>query len=257
VIDMAGRLDGTVALVTGASSGIGEATAQALAEQGAAVAVVARRADRLRRVADDIEVKGGTALVLQTDVTDQEQVNSAVERTVGELGRLDIVVNNAGLALLGPIVGAPTEEWDRMVALNVQGLLYVTNAALPHLLRAADDNPRHVADLVNISSVAGRRASPGAGVYDLTKFGVAGFSESLRAEIGKRHVRVAVVEPGVVRTELASHVREEVREEQLAPLRGFEPLESKDIAEAILFIVTRPRRVNVNEAMVRPTEQAL
>jgi NADP-dependent 3-hydroxy acid dehydrogenase YdfG len=256
VIDMAGRLDGTAALVTGASSGIGEATAQALAEQGAAVAVVARRADRLRRVADDIEVKGGTALVLEADVTDQEQVNSAVERTVGELGRLDVVVNNAGLMLLGPIVGAPTEEWDRMVALNVQGLLYVTNAALPHLLRAADDNPRHVADLVNISSVAGRRASPGAGVYDLTKFGVAGFSESLRAEIGKRHVRVAVVEPGVVRTELASHVREEVREEQLAPFSGFEPLESKDIAEAILFIVTRPRRVNVNEAMVRPTEQA-
>jgi len=167
---MAGRLDGTVALVTGASSGIGEATALALAGEGAAVVVAARRRDRLDVLARKIEGDGGRVLVCQADVTDEAQAVAAVDATVDELGRLDVVINNAGLMLLGPIVGADTSEWKRMVELNVLGLMYVTAAALPHLLRAAEDGPRHVSDLVNVSSVAGRVARAGSGAYNATKW---------------------------------------------------------------------------------------
>ncbi len=177
---MAERLDGTVALITGASSGIGEATARALAAQGAAVAVVARRKERLDQLAATIREQGSQALVIETDVTDQVQAQAAVERTVAEFGRLDTVVNNAGIMLLGPAVGAPLADWDHMVTLNLQGLLYITHAALSHLISAAQDSPRQVADLVNISSVAGRVARNGSNVYNMTKFGVVAFSESLR-----------------------------------------------------------------------------
>jgi NADP-dependent 3-hydroxy acid dehydrogenase YdfG len=249
------RLDGTVALVTGASSGIGEATARAFADQGAAVAIAARRKERLDDLAGEIERSGGRALAIETDVTDQEQANAAVRRTVSELGRLDIVVNNAGIMLLGPILDAPTEEWDRMIALNLQGLLYVTHAALPYLLKAADGQPRRVSDLINISSVAGRVARSGSGVYNLTKHGVGALSESLRQELAARHVRVSVVEPGAVETELADHLRPEVREQALKRFSQIERLQASDIAEAIVYIVTRPRRTAVNELLIRPTEQ--
>jgi NADP-dependent 3-hydroxy acid dehydrogenase YdfG len=157
--------------------------------------------------------------------------------------------------LLGPIEEAPLEEWDRMVRLNVLGLLYTAHAALPHLLKAAEDAPRRVADLVNISSVAGRVARNSNGVYATTKFGVVAFSESLRQEVTKRHVRVSVVEPGAVATELQSHVREEVRQRSMQRLADVEALEAEDIADAIAYIVTRPRRMAVNEMLIRPTEQ--
>ena len=248
-------LEGTVALVTGASSGIGEATAMELARLGAAVSVAARRKDRLDALAEKIAGAGGRAVPIEADITDQQQANEAVERTVRELGRLDILVNNAGVMLLGPIESAPTEEWDRMIALNLQGLLYCAHAALPHLLEAAEDEPRHVADLVNVSSVAGRVARVGGGVYNLTKFGVGAFSESLRQEVTKRHVRVSLVEPGAVTTELATHVRPEVREQMMQRFAGIERLEATDIADAIAYMVTRPRRMAVNEMLVRPTEQ--
>ena len=205
-------LKGTVALVTGASSGIGAATAAALAEHGAAVALAARRRDRLEAVAADIRDGGGTALVLESDITDQPQAAEAVRRTVAELGRLDTLVNNAGVMLLGPAVGAPLEEWQQMVELNVLGLLFCAHAALPHLLRAAEDGPRQVADMVNVSSVAGRAARNGNNVYALTKHGVGAFSESLRQEVTGRYVRVSLVEPGATATELASHNRPEVLE---------------------------------------------
>ncbi len=250
-----GRLAGTVALVTGASSGIGEATALALAGQGAAVALAARRRDRLEGLAGRIEAAGGTALVLEADVTKQEEAVAAVERTVADLGRLDTVINNAGVMLLGPVVGAPLEEWERMVSLNVLGLLYTAHAALPHLLSAAEQGPRQVADLVNISSVAGRQARVGSGVYNATKHGVGAFSESLRQEVTKRHVRVSLVEPGAVGTELASHNRPVVLEGLRQRLSDMEMLESGDIAEAIAYVVTRPRRMAVNEILIRPTEQ--
>ncbi len=253
---MADRLEGTVALVTGASSGIGEATAEALARAGAAVAIAARRADRLEALARRIGEAGGRTLVLEADVGVQEEAEAAVQRTVSEFGRLDTLINNAGVMLLGPAVGAPLEEWQRMVSVNVNGVLYCAHAAVPHLLRAAEDSPRGVADLVNISSVAGRVARNGSGVYNLTKHGVGAFSESLRQEVATRHVRVSLVEPGAVATELSSHNRPEIREVIQGRFQDVERLEATDIAEAILFIVTRPRRVAINEVLVRPTEQA-
>ncbi|MCW2686327.1 MAG: short-chain dehydrogenase [Mycobacterium sp.] len=171
---MTGPLNGTVALVTGASSGIGEATARALAAEGAMVAVAARRKERLDALAASID---GRVLAIEADITDRAQAESAIERTVGELGRLDTLVNNA---------------------------------ALPHLLRAAEDSPRGVADVVNISSTSGRVISPMAAVYNLTKFGIGAFSEALRQEVTRRHVRVSLVEPGGTATELATHNRDEI-----------------------------------------------
>jgi NADP-dependent 3-hydroxy acid dehydrogenase YdfG len=248
-------LDGTVALVTGASSGIGEATALALAGEGAAVALAARRRDRLDALAQKLSGDGGRVLVSETDVTDEEQAIAAVETTVEQLGRLDIVVNNAGLMLLGPIVGADTSEWTRMVELNVLGLMYVTAAALPHLLRAADEEPRQVSDLVNVSSVAGRVARLGSGAYNATKWAVNAFSEALRQEITERHVRVTLVEPGAVSTELAGHNRPEVLSALRSSLGDIERMEAEDIADAITYVVTRPRHVALNEVLIRPTQQ--
>lgn len=209
---MAERLDGTAALITGASSGIGEATALTLASLGAKVAIAARRRDRLDDLAGRISASGGEALVLETDVTAEVEARDAVDRTVQHFGRLDSVVANAGAMLLGPIVDAPVEEWQRMVDLNVLGLLYTSHAALPHLLSAASSEPRRVADLVLISSVAGRVPRNGSGVYNLTKHGIGAFGESLRQEVTRRHVRVSLVEPGAVLTELTSHNRAEIRE---------------------------------------------
>jgi NADP-dependent 3-hydroxy acid dehydrogenase YdfG len=247
---MGERLEGTVALVTGASSGIGEATARALARQGAKVAVAARRKDRLDALAAEID-----ALAIEADITDREQAAETVRRTVDELGRLDTVVNNAGVMLLGPAEDAPLEEWERMVAINVQGLLYVAHAAIAPLLQAAQDGPRKVADLVNVSSIAGRRATRGSSVYNLTKHGVGAFSESLRQEFATRHVRVSLVEPGAVITELTDHMREEMRERSRERFGTIERLTADDIADTIEFIVTRPARVAINEIMVRPTDQ--
>ncbi len=246
-------LEGTVALVTGASSGIGAATVSVLAARGAAVALAARRKDRLDALAADIRKQGGTALVLECDISDQEQAAGAVERTVAELGRLDTLINNAGVMLLGPVAGAPLSEWQQMVDLNVLGLLYCAHAALPHLLQAAQDAPRQVADMVNISSVAGRAARNGNGVYSLTKFGIGAFSESMRQELARRYVRVSLVEPGATATELASHNRPEILESIRSQFG--QRMQAEDIADAIGYIVTRPRHVAVNEMLIRPTEQ--
>jgi NADP-dependent 3-hydroxy acid dehydrogenase YdfG len=226
-----------------------------LADEGAAVALVARRRERLERLAGEIGAQGGRAVVVEADITDAAAAREAVERTVRELGRLDVLINNAGVMLLGPIVDAPVEEWERMVDINLRGLLHTTHAALPHLLRAADQEPRRVADIVNISSVAGRVARSGLGVYNLTKFGVVAFGESLRQEVTRRHVRVSTVEPGVVETELTDHLRPEIREQTAQRFANMERLQAEDIADAITYVVTRPRRMAVNEMLVRPTEQ--
>jgi NADP-dependent 3-hydroxy acid dehydrogenase YdfG len=253
--DMNGRLQDTVALVTGAGSGIGEATARALAAEGAAVAVLGRRRERLQELADKVRAEGGTAFVVVADITDQQQAAAAVESVVAELGRLDTVVNNAGFMGVGHAVDSPLEEWERMLEVNVQGLLYITHAALPHLLRAAEDSPRRVADLVNISSTAGRVARPGTAVYNLTKFGVNGFTEALRQEVMHKRVRVSVVEPGTVDTELSTHLRDGVRQAIERQIDGMELLRPEDIADAVSYIVTRDRRVAVNEILVRAGEQ--
>jgi NADP-dependent 3-hydroxy acid dehydrogenase YdfG len=252
---MSGVLDGTVALVTGASSGIGAATARRLAGEGAAVALVARRGDLLDGVAESIRDGGATAIAVAADLTDPAQAAAAVDRTVAELSRVDTVVNNAGVMLLGPALTASVEDWERMVSLNVLGLLHVTHAVLPYLAAAAQDSPRGVADLVNISSTAGRVARPGGGVYSLTKFGLNALAESLRQELIGRRVRVSVVEPGTVDTELASHLRDDIREAAAQQTAGIEPLRPGDVADAVAYIVTRDRRVAVNEMLVRAGEQ--
>ena len=252
---MAESLSGTVALVTGASSGIGEATARALAAQGAKVAVAARRLERLERLATEIGRSGHTALAIKSDITEQQQAVEAVERTVDELGALDILVNNAGQMLLGPIEGAPTEEWDRMIDLNLKGLINTTHAALPHLLAAAGNSQRGCADVVNISSVAGRLARAGSGVYNLTKHGVGAFSESFRQEFANRRVRSIVIEPGAVDTELTDHIRDEIRDVVRERFADLQVLQSADVADAIVYAVTRPAHVSINELLIRPTEQ--
>src|SRR6201999_1321621 len=248
-------LAGTVALVTGASSGIGAATARALAEQGAAVALVARRADRLDQLKADIDSAGGTALSVTTDVTDAEQVAGAVQRTVDELGRLDTLVNNAGLMRMAPAAEAPLQDWDDLVRVNVQGVLYATRAALPHLIDAAATSPRGVADLVTISSTGGWVARPNTAVYSLTKFGVNAFSEGVRQEVLGKRVRVGVVGPGTVDTEIFSHLAEASRDAIEQQTAGMVKLRPEDIADAVLFMVTRDRRVAVNHMLVRAAEQ--
>jgi NADP-dependent 3-hydroxy acid dehydrogenase YdfG len=249
---MTQQLTGTVALITGASSGIGEATALALAAEGAAVALVARRRDRLDALAERI---GDKALAIEADVTDPAQAQAAVATTVERLGRLDTLVNNAGVMLLGPIVDAPIEEWQRMVNLNVLGLLYCTHAALPHLLTAATQDPRSVADVINVSSTAGRIARVNSGVYNATKFGVGAFSESLRQEVTTRHVRVTIIEPGATATELAFHNRPEILEGMAQTFGNIQTMHTEDIANSARYAVTQPRHVAVNEVLIRPAEQ--
>jgi NADP-dependent 3-hydroxy acid dehydrogenase YdfG len=254
---MAGTLAGTVALVTGASSGIGEATAVALASRGAAVALVSRPRTRLEALAQRIQEAGGRALVIDTDITVDDAAREAVRRTVEELGRLDVLVNAAGVMLLGRIDKADVESWKRMLDLNVSGLMTMSHAALPHLLAAAEKEPRLVADVVNVSSVAGRVARVGSGVYNASKWAVNAFSESLRQEVTRQHVRVSLIEPGAVATELAGHNKDpEVLEMMRQRFGSIEVLHPEDIAGIIAFVVTQPRRVALNEVLVRPTEQA-
>lgn len=254
---MTAKLAGTVALVTGASSGIGEATARHLAREGAAVAVLARRKDRLDKLVADIERAGGIAFAVQADISEQAEADAAVRSVIDRFGHLDILVNNAGLMLLGPIVGADIEEWERMLAINVRGLLYMTHATMPHLISAAAEGHRQVADVINISSIAGRQAWANYGVYNLTKFGVNGFTESLRQEVTRRHVRVGVLEPGGVDTELGSHNSTQMKAEIIEPfVAEHELLAAEDIAESIIFMVTRPRRASIAELWVMPTDQA-
>ncbi|WP_122419394.1 SDR family NAD(P)-dependent oxidoreductase [Pseudomonas viridiflava] len=249
-------LTGTVALVTGSSSGIGDATARALAARGARVALVARRKDRLDVLVAQIKEMGGSAFAVAADITDRNQAETAVQAVVEHFGRLDILINNAGLMLLGPIVGADPDEWNKMIAINQQGLLYMTHASLPHLLTAAQDGPRQVADIVNISSIAGRVAWANYGAYNMTKFGVNGFTESLRQEVTKRHVRVGVLEPGGVDTELGSHNSGVMRESIDAFYETTEVLQAEDIADGVTYMVTRPRRASISELWIMPTDQA-
>ena len=243
-------LQGKVALVTGASSGIGEATALGLARAGARVAVAARRRDRLEGVSRRISELRSQSLVLEADVAREADAASIVERTVERWGRLDILVNNAGVMLLSPIDRARPEDWRRMLDLNLLGLMVATRAALPHLRRQKDGH------VVNISSTAGRVANPDASVYAATKFGVGAFSEALRREVYMDNIRVTVVEPGAVATELREHVPDpDTRTRIDSWARSMRQLQSEDVAAAILYAVTQPPHVNVNEILLRPTDQ--
>ena len=243
-------LSGQVVAITGASSGIGEATALACARAGAAVALTARRADRIDALARRITDEGGQAFGMAADVGEEDQARAFVEQARERLGRLDVLVNNAGVMLLGPIRDAPTDEWRRMIHVNVFGVLYCTHAALPIM---EDQGSGHV---VNVSSVAGRVARAGSGVYNLTKWGVGAFSEALRQETAGSGIRVTLVEPGAVATELAGHNRPEVLEQMRKRFAGVAPLAAEDIARAIVFAISQPPNVSVNEVLVRPSAQA-
>ncbi|WP_448561955.1 SDR family oxidoreductase [Trichothermofontia sp.] len=245
------KLQSKVAIVTGASSGIGEATALALASEGAKVAIAARRKERLHHLADRIHRQGGQALVLPTDMTNEIQIRQMVETTEKEWGRVDILVNNAGVMLLGPLVGADTSEWRRMVDVNLMGLMYTTHAVLPLMKSQGGGH------IVNISSVAGRTVQANVGVYNVTKWGVNVFSEALRQEVSKDKIRVTIIEPGAVATELGEHITNpEIKQRLETWVAGMTPLASEDIAAAIVYAVTQPPHVNVNEILIRPTEQA-
>jgi NADP-dependent 3-hydroxy acid dehydrogenase YdfG len=242
-------LSGRVVAITGASSGIGEATALHCARAGAAVALAARREDRIAALADRITGDGGRAIAVAADVGEEEQARAFVQRTADELGRLDALVNNAGVMLLGPITDAPTEEWRRMIHVNVFGVLYGTHAAIPHMKAQGGGT------IVNVSSVAGRIARLGSGVYNLTKFGVGAFSESLRQELAPENIRVTLIEPGAVDTELAGHNRPEIQEVIQQNFQGIERLHADDIARSILYAIGQPAGVSVNEILIRPTAQ--
>lgn len=253
---MRATLVGTTSLVTGASSGIGEATVRRLAEMGSRVVCVARRRDRLEQLVADVRHKGGAADVFVADVSERHEAEAAVNYAAADNGVLDIVVNNAGVMYLGTVSAGNLDDWDRMVRVNSLGMMYVAHAALPHLLAAAERSPRKVADLINVGSVAGRKAYPINAAYASTKFGIAGFTEALRQEVTKRHVRVCLVEPGSVATELASHNSTEVQEQILKPFFvDNEVLVPDDIADAIAFIVDRPRRAAIFDLWISPTEQ--
>jgi NADP-dependent 3-hydroxy acid dehydrogenase YdfG len=249
-VHVAGRLDGTTAVVTGASSGIGDATARALAAEGATVALLARRRDKLEDLAQEL---GAGAEVHEVDVTDADAVREAIEAVVRDHGRIDVLVNNAGYGTMDPALEADLGEWQKMVDVNLTGVLATTHAAVSHLTKAAQ-GPRGIADVVTVSSVAGRTVTgPGSNVYAATKHAVNAFSEALRQELSPHHVRVGLVEPGLVDTELTNTGRQNTPDASSASDLGV--LEASDIADAVVYMVTRPPRTAVNEVLIRPTEQ--
>jgi clavulanate-9-aldehyde reductase len=242
-------LSGRVVAITGASSGIGEATALACVAAGAAVSLAARRSDRIEALAKRVTDAGGTAVAIPADVGEEDQARAFVEGTKQQLGRLDALVNNAGVMLLGPIEGADTEQWRRMVHVNVFGVIYTTHTALPIMREQGSGH------IVNVSSVAGRVARAGSGVYNLTKWGVGAFSEALRQETADQGIRVTLVEPGAVATELLSHNDEQIQAIAAKRFEGVDFLQADDIANAILFALAQPEHVSVNEILVRPSKQ--
>lgn len=248
-----GDLTGCVSVVTGATSGIGRAVAQALADRGASVVAVGRRRDRLDDLAE--RLGPGLCLAAPADLSSRAEAAGAVETAIARWGRLDIVVNSAGVMLNGPTRDADLDDWDAMVDLNLKGLMYVAKAALPHLVDAAASGPRRVADLINISSIAGRFANRNVAVYNGTKFGVTAMSESWRQEFAPHSVRVSVVEPGVVDTELFGHQQVGVQEHYDRLFAGVERLLPEDVADVVTTIVAAPRRVALAEVVVRPTDQ--
>src|SRR5215210_2311990 len=244
------KLDDKVAVITGASSGIGEATAEGLAAEGASVVVAARREERLSDLVERINGNGGKALSVECDVTDEEQAHDLIQRARDELGQVDILVNNAGVMQLSKIEKGLSEEWRRMFEVNVLGLLYVTDAAIQVMKEQGSGH------LINISSVAGRKSGPFRGAYSGTKFAVNAISEALRVELLEDHIRVTMIEPGAVETELPDHITDEEAKEGINTLYQMDILQPEDIAAAIAYCAVQPERVSVNEILIRPTEQA-
>ncbi|MBD2418605.1 SDR family NAD(P)-dependent oxidoreductase [Anabaena cylindrica FACHB-243] len=247
---MAGKLDGKVAIITGASSGIGKGTAIALATEGAKVVIAARRGDRLQAVAKYITDNGGQALSVIADITDEAQAKNLVQKANAEFGQVDILVNNAGISFPGRIENADPANWRKMIDINVLALMYTTYTVLP-IFKAQKSG-----HIVNISSVAGRIARAGMGAYNVTKWGVNAFSEALRQEVYQDNIRVTIIEPGLVETEIDQHITDIVAKQEIeARRKAIAPLQSEDIAAAIVYAVSQPQHVNVNEILIRPTQQ--
>ncbi len=250
---MTNRLKGKVAIVTGASSGIGEATAAALVGEGAAVALTARRSDRLQGLEEKIRSGGGQAQAFAADATRPKEVAEVVRRTREALGAVDILVNNAGIMPLSPLADLRVGDWEAMVDVNIKGVLYFLAEVLPIMRDAGGGH------IVNVGSVAGRRPFKTGVVYSATKFAVRAISAGIHLELSASEgIRVTDVQPGVVDTELTDHIPDPVvREGFRDRWEGKRMLTSRDVAQAILYAVTAPARVNVNEILVRPTDQPL
>ncbi|MBX4858903.1 SDR family oxidoreductase [Rhizobium sophorae] len=245
------NINGKVALVTGASSGIGAATALKLAEAGAKVGIAARRTDKLENLKKEIVSKGGEALVIEMDVVDPASVDAGVKRLVGAYGSIDILVNNAGLMPLSDVDHFKVDEWHRMVDVNVKGLLNTTAAVLPQMIN------QHSGHIFNMSSIAGRKVFKGLSVYCATKHAVAAFSDGLRMEVGQKHnIRVTCIQPGAVATELYDHITEPGYIKQMDDLaKQMTFLQGADIGDTIVFAAQAPAHVNVAELFVLPVEQ--
>ena len=247
-------LAGRVAVVTGASSGIGEATAKRLAASGAKVAVLARRADRLEKLVNEIEQSGGTALAIAIDVSDADAVRAAADRVARELGTVDLLFNNAGVMLPAPVEEQRFDQWQQQIDLNISGLMYVIGAFVPQLITSAAE--KGVADLINTSSIGAQNIFPNFAVYSGTKAYVTHMSRTLRAELGPKGIRVSAIEPGIVATELADHVTDAGATEWISETKGrIDVLESEDVAEAINFLAGLPARVNFQQLTIMPTAQ--
>jgi NADP-dependent 3-hydroxy acid dehydrogenase YdfG len=244
------QLADDVAIVTGASSGIGESTAEALAAEGARVVLAARRAERLEELADQIADDGGEALVVPTDVTEEDDIDALVEETTDEYGQIDILVNNAGVMLLEPLERADRSNLRQMVEVNLIGLMNLTHAVLPVM------QSQESGHIVNVSSVAGRQASANSSGYNATKFGVNAFTDAVRQEVSEAGIRSTLIEPGAVETELATHIPDEQVIEQFAEM-DLPMLDPDDIARSIVYATSQPQRVDVNEILIRPTGQNL
>lgn len=239
-----------VAIVTGASSGIGYATALALAKGGAKVAIAARRTDRLQQLQNEIKKAGSESLIVSCDVTKRKDCESLIDATMKRWNRIDILINNAGIMPLSFVKSLKIGEWEQMVDVNIKGVLFCTGAVIPHMV---NQNSGHI---VNISSIAGRLVFAAGSVYCATKYAVRAFSEGLRQELSTRHnIRVTTIEPGIVATELTNTITDKALDSFLKYAKTIETLKSEDIANTIMFAVNSPSHMNVNEIMVRPTQQ--
>jgi NADP-dependent 3-hydroxy acid dehydrogenase YdfG len=242
-------IQGKVVVITGASSGLGEATARLLSAGGAAVALGARRADRLKALASEISDNGGKALAVATDVTSRDQVKALVEQVVARFGRIDVMINNAGLMPQAPLERLKVDEWDRMIDVNIKGVLYGIAAALPHMQR------QKAGHFINVSSVAGHRIGPGFAVYAATKHAVRALSEGLRQEVKPYNIRTTVISPGAVATELPGGISDTETAERVRTFYSQVAVPADSFARVVAFAMSQPENVDINEILYRPTRQ--
>jgi NADP-dependent 3-hydroxy acid dehydrogenase YdfG len=240
---------GKVVVITGASSGLGEATARLLSTQGATVVLGARRVDRIQALADALAAGGGTALAVETDVTDRGQVQRLVDAAVQRYGRIDVIINNAGLMPQSLLERLKVDEWDRMIDVNIKGVLYGIAAALPHMQRQKGGQ------IINVSSVAGHKVGPGSAVYSATKHAVRALSEGLRQEVKPYGIRTTVISPGAVATELPNTVSDPDVAERINKLYDDVAIPADSFARAVAFAMSQPDDVDINEILFRPTRQ--